>query len=292
MPCEPGAEFRGYASTFLGAPDGLVRKETKTPNDTMTWSAYVAARDIVLGHFGNSFQMMDLWNSGIPTLEDYGQWVSKQMYYFNRDLLAEPQDQIDPLPASVLVYRFRPLLLRALGVRFVIADGALADPSIEPVMTEVGKAGATATLYEIRGANLGQFSPTQVTWSSDYSTAVTALKERGDFDNRVVLLGASERWPELVPASYSRLVAIGDGYHVTAAAPGRAMLVLPVQFSHCWQIENANGTDLPRIFRANIVQAGILFKDKVDVRLRFNFEPWRASCRHQDVKDLALFGFK
>ena len=57
------------------------------------------------------------------------------------------------------------------------------------------------------------------------------------------------------------------------------MLVLPVQFSHCWQIENANSADLPRIFRANIVQTGILFKDNVDVRLRFDFEPWRASCR-------------
>ena len=58
-------------------------------------------RDIVSEHFGNSFQMMDLWNSGIPTLEEYGQSVSKQMYYFNRDLLAEPQDQLDPLrPAS------------------------------------------------------------------------------------------------------------------------------------------------------------------------------------------------
>ena len=52
--------------------------------------------------------MMDLWNSGIPTLEEYSQSVSKQMYYFNRDLLAEPQDQVDPLPASILLYRFHP----------------------------------------------------------------------------------------------------------------------------------------------------------------------------------------
>ena len=83
-------------------------KLTKTPNERMTYSAYVAARDILFDHFGNSFQMMDLWNSDIPTLEEYGQWVSKQMYYFNRDLLAEPQDQIDPLLASILLYRFRP----------------------------------------------------------------------------------------------------------------------------------------------------------------------------------------
>ena len=72
--------------------------------------------------------MMDLWNSGIPTLEEYGQWVSKQMFYFNRDLLAGPLDQIDILHSTILVYRFRPLLLRALGVRYVIADGTLVRP--------------------------------------------------------------------------------------------------------------------------------------------------------------------
>ena len=97
---------------------------------------------------------------------------------------------------------------------------------------------------------------------------------------------------DLVRASRSRLVAISDGYHLTASAPGRAMLVLPVQFSHCWQIENGSDFVAPRIFRANIVQTGILFKDSVDVRLRFEFEPWRASCRLQDARDLKLFEFR
>ena len=111
---KPGTEFRGYATTFFGAPDGLVLKATGTPNERMTYNAYVAARDILFDHFGNSFQMTDLWNSGIPTLEEYGQSVSKQMYYFNRDLLAEPQDQVDPLPASILLYRIRILRFFAL----------------------------------------------------------------------------------------------------------------------------------------------------------------------------------
>jgi hypothetical protein len=50
--------------------------------------------------------------------------------------------------------------------------------------------------------------------------------------------------------------------------------------------------DFPRIFRANIVQTGILFKDSIDIRLRFAFEPWKTSCRLQDAGDLAQFGFK
>jgi hypothetical protein len=288
---KPGSEFRGYASTFLGAPDGLVRKLTNTAGD-MTWGAYVAARDILFDRFGNSFQSTDLWNNDIPTFEEYGQWVSKQMYYFNRDLLAQP----NVFPNNLYVYVFKPLLLRALGVRFVIADGTLTGPSIERVMTESGQAGVTVNLYEIKGANLGQFSPTQVTWKPDYGTAVAALRDQGDLENRVVLLGAPEGLPALVTASRYRLVAIRDGYRLTASARGWAIVVPPVQFSHCWQIESANktsdNTDLPRVLRANIIQTGILFKQDIDVRLRFDFEPWKASCRLQDARDLTLFGFK
>jgi hypothetical protein len=281
------SEFRGYASSFLGAPGSLVRGRTDAASGVMT---YIAARDVLFEHFENSFQMMDLWDAGIPTLEEYGQWVSKQMYYFDRDLLAEPQDQINPV--FIHLYRFRPALLRALGVRFVIADGTLADPSIELVMTEAGKAGAAINLYEINGANLGQFSPTRIVWKGDYAMAVAALRQADDLNRRVVLLGAPQPLPGLAPASRARLVAIRDGYRVTAAALETAMLVLPVQFSHCWRIESPTGKDLPRLFRANVVQTGILFKGDLDVTLRFDFEPWRAGCRRQDARDLALFGFR
>ncbi len=234
---------------------------------------------------------MDLLNSDIPTLEEYGQWVSKQMYYFDRDLLAEP-DVVDPLQSIILVYRFRPLLLRALGVRFVIADGTLADPSTEHVMTESGKNGTTINLYEIKGANLGQFSPTHVTWTADYGAAVAALGRQSNFEANVVLLGDRDWEPELVPAVRARLVAIKDGYQFAASAPGTAMVVLPVQYSHCWRIENASKSDVPRIFRANVVQTGILFKGAVDFKLRFDFEPWKSTCRLEDARDISLFGFK
>jgi len=289
----PESEFRGYASTFLGTPDGVVHKWAKVSNERMRYDTYVAAREIVFDHFGNSFQMMDLWNNDVPTLEEYGQSVSKQMYYFNRDLLTGPGDQVDPLPNGILLYRFRPRLLRTLGVRFVISDGALEDAAVAHVMTQNGKAGASVDLYEIKGTNLGQFSPTQLTWAADYATAVRTLGEPIELEHRVVLLGTPERLGELVPAVHSRLVTVRNGYRLTASARGRAIVVVPIQFSHCWQIENVAGTaEPPRLLRVNIVQTGVLFKNDVDIRLRFDFQPWRASCRLQDARDLGLFAFK
>jgi hypothetical protein len=190
------------------------------------------------------------------------------------------------------IYRFRPLLLRALGVRFVIADGTLSGPATEFVMTESGNDGAKVNLYEIEGANVGQFSPTEVTWAADYAAAVSFLRNQPDLARRMVLLGAPEPQMQLSSASRARLVVLRDGYRLTASAPGLAAVVLPIQFSHCWHIKSPTAVNLPRIFRANVVQTGVLFKGDVDVRLRFDFEPWRTSCRLQDARDLALFGFK
>jgi len=301
---KPGTEFQGYATTFLGVPGGLVRK-TSTPspgrvfysadlsdrdtlfNHLMTFGDYLAARDVLRDRFGNSFQMMDLWNYDIPTLEEYGQWVSKQMYYFNGDLFAQAR----PFANSLLLHVFRPSLLRALGVRFVITDGKLADPRVKLVMSETGKEGAVVDLYELPGANHGQFSPTHVNWAADYRAAVALLREHSDLENDVVLLGTPEGEFKLVSASRSRLVAVRDGYHLTASARGKAMVLLPIQFSHCWEIDESTSTELPLLFRANIVQTAVLFKDDVDIRLRFDFEPWRTSCRLQDARDLAAFRF-
>ena len=251
---KPGTEFRGYATTFFGAPDGLVLKATGTPNERVTYNAYVAARDILSDHFGNSFQMTDLWNSGIPTLEEYSQSVSKQMYYFNRDLLAEPRDQVDPLPASILLYRMYPPLLRALGVRFVIADGTLADPALQRVLTETGKAGATVNLYELAGTNLGQLSPTQVMWAADYSTAVSALREHGQIEKRVVRLGPPDGLAEFVSAS-------GPGWLRFAMAISSRLLRRGVRwwcFRSSFRIVGRSKRGKTRIFRVSF--APTLFK--------------------------------
>lgn len=288
---KPGAPFRGYAATVFDAPDGLMRKASSSDrSDINSAMTYLTARQTLRESFGSTFQEMDLWNNGIPTFEEYGQWVSQQIFSFHRDLLAAPQDKIDARGSILHVYRFRPLLLRALGVRFVIADGTLTDPLIELVMTETGKAGAAINLYEIKGANVGQFSPTQVTWVGDYPAAVSAVAGETDFERRAILLGPPRPLPGLVPASAAKLVAISDGYQLSATAAGTAMLLLPVQFSHCWRADVSGTSEEPQLLRANILQTGVLFKGSLDISLRFDFEPWRAACRHEDVSDLTRFG--
>jgi hypothetical protein len=280
----PGKEFRGYVGLYLGADDGFVRKLYPIAGGAMGHDIYVHARDVLSAQFGEMFQLTDLWNSNIPTIEDYGQWLTKQMFIFNRDLMAGPGDVVDPLGVATHVYRFAPEILAMLGVSYIISDGALNGPLIAEVMRETSAAETTLRLYEIRNANLGNFSPTKVVTADSYSDAVLRLRNLQAQDT-VVLLGSSSPPSDLVPASQARLTVIKGGYHIEAQSPGASLLVLPVQFSHCWQTAGQPDGQAS-IFRANVVQTGIFFRGKIESDLRFGFGLSNSGCRRQDSADM------
>ena len=137
----PGKPFEGYVALHLVAEDGFVRKQYLSasadnpyigPNDKLlrqhylTTSAmghlvYVYARHLLFTQFGNMFQLTDLWNSNIPALEDYGQWLTKQMFVFNSDVLANPDDIVDPTGVATHLYKFTPEVLATLGVRYIVS---------------------------------------------------------------------------------------------------------------------------------------------------------------------------
>ena len=143
----------------------------------MSHEIYVYARDLLPKQFGNMFQLSDLWNSNIPTIEDYGQWLTKQMFMFNSDLLTGPQDTVDPKGVATHVYRFAPELMAMLGVRYIISDGALNGSLITEVMRETSPTETTILrLYEVQNAKfLGIFSPTKVVTADSYDDAVPAF---------------------------------------------------------------------------------------------------------------------
>ena len=281
----PGKEFAGYVALYLGADDGFVRKRYPIANGAMTHEIYVQARDMMSTRFGNMFQLTDLWNSGIPTLEDYGQWLTKQMFMFNSDLLARPGDVVDPTGVATHVYRFVPELLAKLGVRYIISDGTLNSPLVTEVARETGKEETTVRLYELQNANLGNLSPTKVVTAQSYDDAVSDLRE---FPDAAILLGSTSLPADLVSAHQARLTIIKGGYHITAESAGTSLLVLPVQFSHCWELVGEPGGKAG-LFRANIVQTAIYFQGKIDADLRFGFGVTNSSCRKRDGSDMRKY---
>jgi hypothetical protein len=282
----PGSEFRGYVGLYLGADDGFMRKLNPLPNGAVAHETYVHAREILAANFGNMFQLTDLWNSNIPTFEDYGQWLTKQMFMFNSDLLAGDQDFVDARGVATHIYKFVPNLLALLGVRYVVSDGTLNSSSVTEVLRETSTAG-TLRLYEIHDVNLGNFSPTKVVTVDSYDDAVSQLQELQGRDT-VVLLGSLPLRSTAVSAQEARLTVEKGGYRINARSPGTSLLVLPVQFSHCWQLV-ARPESKAAIFRANIIQTGIYFQGNLDADLRFGFGLTNSTCRRQDAEDMGKY---
>lgn len=62
------------------------------------------------------------------------------------------------------------------------------------------------------------------------------------------------------------------------------MLVLPIQYSHCWSVE---GVGLPGLFRANLLQLGVRFRGNLDAKLAFRHGPiFAGTCRMEDLHDM------
>ena len=280
----PGEKFRGYVGVYLDPDDGFVRKSYPISTGASAHDIYVHARGLLAQQFGNMFQLTDLWNSNIPTIEDYGQWLTRQMFMFNRDLLAAPGDIMDIQGAATHVYRVAPDILAMLGVRYIVTDGALNGPLLTEVMHEESAAGTVLRLYENRNANLGNLSPTKVVAADSYGDAVSRLRDLRGRDT-VVVLGTASLPPDVVPARQADLTVIKGGYHIEARSSGTSLLVLPVQFSHCWQLVGKS-TGKVGIFRANLVQIGLYFQGDLDVDLRFGFGLLNSSCRRQDGDDM------
>jgi hypothetical protein len=90
-----------------------------------------------------------------------------------------------------------------------------------------------------------------------------------------------------VQTTASRLEVHAGFLALQAQAPGRSLLVLPVEFSRCLDFQwNSPGDEPPRIYRANLDQTAILFSGQIDVRIALRINPYsNPFCRYRDYQD-------
>ena len=282
--------FRGYAATLFGLPGGIVRSALPEAGGTFGVDSYVKARGYFQKNFGNEFQGVDLTNENIPTIEEYGQWVSRQLFAFYRDNFSEPGTEFDSSGAILQIYKADLPLLQALGVRFIVTDGKL--DAAEAVMREEqrGTSGASAFLYELPHPNLGNYSPIRLQWVDTYAEAQRAIQaQKHSLDVSAVMLG--DPWEPasfLLPAASSTVLTIKDGYRIHATSAGTSMIILPVQYSHCWRLNPSAAT----IVRANVIQTGIVFSGDLEAEMTYEYGLLATDCRRQDARDLEIYAIR
>lgn len=279
-----GREFRGSALTMPTEyhkdlnPYGIWRRET-----TFTYSR---------AYFGNDFGGYGLRDHNIPTLDQFSHNITPQFYIVTRELMSRVEvDKFDRHFAAVT--RINERILALLGARFLVADydlpvgrQVLSWPLPEPGrghMAALKLQKSPMRVFEIEHPNVGNYSPTEVIVARSARSTIQYMADPS-FDGRKSLITADLPATEkLVPASGARMVVQEGGVRLEATSSGTSALVLPVQFSNCWQI--VSGTKA-RLLRANLLQLGVLFSGELKIELRQIFGPFgHSGCRIEDARD-------
>jgi hypothetical protein len=265
----PGTAFNGLVATIDGVKD----------KPSVSWLDLHFHDYQVWQRTGNDHRIVGLWHFGIPTLFQYFAFTTPPYYLLLTEFLSRPEDQ--QYRSGLVLTRLDEKMLRLWGVRYVITDGgsSIGRPVVEVPLGDLG----SLQLSELADVNLGNFSPTEVRHVADFRSGISALHEPG-FDPKRTVVTEADVHSSLTAATHARLTYTTYGFQLAADSPGRSLLVLPVQYSHCWSVEGAGDVDL---FRADMMQLGVIFSGKVDLKLMFKYGPLRGgACRVADLHDM------
>jgi hypothetical protein len=265
-----GEPFRGIVATVDGVP----------PGGHGDWLKFHDSDEVLLADTGNDHRTVGLWKFDIPTLFQYHTFITPPYYLIVTDFLSAAADH--QLRSSIVMTRINPLMMALWGVRYVItATQTTAGREVANLPTNHS---GTLHLVELADPNLGNYSPVEAAHANDFADALHVMHQPGFDGSRVVVITDGALDEPLVRARDAELVYTQQGFHLTAASAGRSVLVLPVQYSHCW---TAEGSGSPVLFRADAMQLGVSFSGKLDARLVFRLGPILAGrCRVDDLRDM------
>lgn len=283
----PGEAFRGSVATILGPVGGTLRPLLGLTPDEPLRSGEIENFFRLAKESGSSHDLLDLWWWNIPTLSEYGQGVSQQLTFFILKFLSADGDGKDlnfAIPSAINID-----ILRAMGVRFIITDATTSSSEAIKRNSIALKNGAVLTLYELANPNIGTFSPVTLKAFPTTKEFVEQVRQNPNiFESTAYVSAAVE--DRLVAAQTTGMTFEKGGVHVTGTSTGTSALLLPVQFSHCYEVVGPASRNV-RVMRANMIHTLVIFKGDLDIHLRWRFNFWRGSgCRSQDVGELRALG--
>jgi hypothetical protein len=270
-----GEPFRGRVASIAGTE--FEPQYANIPLDSQ--HDYDAA---VAFYTGNDHRYFGLWYYDIPTLIQGNQFSSPFAHATVSRLFSHRNEK--HVRQLTTITRFDPRLYALFGVRFVITSRPLAD--LSPTMSLVLDAEYpqlwTLYLYEVPGTNTAGYWSTRPMQVANARQAMQWLAS--DARNEADAAVYEPTAPRLVPGTLSDMRVFRDRLVVRAESAGASLLVLPIEFSHCWDVSLAAGST-GRLLRANVNQIGLLFSGRTEVELRYRFSPWHFRCRFRDIAD-------
>ncbi len=286
----PGNVFRGVAASYLGTVYGPIGRldDAFTSRYAPT---YLETMDYLWREHGNTYTYQDLWEFAIPTLEEYGHFISPGNWRVFIGLLTEaPHYQVISTSRTL---RPSVRIMRGLGVHYLISDVTLEDPDLRLIMRQDAiphgaQRGHPLYLYELRHPNLASYSPTRVTVIRDATETIKRMRQDDFRMEEEVIVGQPLAGP-YIPLTSSALYFDKNSLRIVAESQGKSLLLLPVQFSRCWEawaIPDGPRANV-RMLRANLAQTVLEFEGHVQLRLTLGLRfGKRTDCRREDIQDL------
>jgi hypothetical protein len=227
---------------------------------------------------GNDF-WVDPLAFNVPMLNEFGHFSSPVTFAFDRIFFGKEGDAFDR--TTIVLSRFDLRIARLVGVRMVATDASTIPGG---ALVYEAKAGdSDLRIFRIEDVNVGQYSPTRARQVRTAADAIESLKA-ADFDPKLDVAVEREIADHLVAATSSAITLDrGPALVVHATSPGRSLLVLPFEFSHCLDIDVTGGHG--QLLPTNLQQIGLLFDGEIDARITYRFGLFHNSqCRIEDQR--------
>jgi hypothetical protein len=265
----PRQPFRGYLDDFYvgGAP-----------TTTMV--------DEILKHWHENMQ---LYGSGlhtfnwqafsIPTLSQYNAFITPEYFWLYSRLHDTPAQQQSV--NMIAITRPNLKMLAAMGVRYLVVNDA--HPELDEKSREV-YSWKDLRVRELSDPNLMSYNPVSISVVASWPDALKAMAQPAFDPQRQVIL---DREPSLagaiVPAKTRDARFERGGFHIAVEAQGPSIILLPVQYSHCYSIVRGRG----QLARANVVMTALLVDGPTEIDAEFRFGPFgHTACRRRDLEDI------
>jgi hypothetical protein len=271
----PGSRFNGRVATIIPVE----------ANGEDAWVQQVGAAYKLWRATGNDHMTLGLWYSRIPTLFEYNQFLSPVFHALVKRTLQQPAL---PHQRNITILSHANIrVLKLLGVRYAILPQE-DSPLGRPRATE-NVAGQPWGLFELPDANLATYSPTSVEVRGSLASTLDFVADDGiDLAKSAVV--REEIGGFLVPVQSSSLTMSGGDLRVAAHSTGRSLLVVPLEFSRCIEVEDlraGSGGPGPTLVRVDGLLTGVVFERDLDAVLAFRTGPLRnPTCRWQDYQDV------
>ena len=143
-------------------------------------------------------------------------------------------------------------------------------------------------MIELLEPNLATYSPTSIETRHDLSSILDFVVDHSiDLSKQAV---AQEQIPgPLTPISSVALSMAGKDLRVVADSDGRSLIIVPVEFSHCLELNETHPGQEggATVLRIDGLLTGIVFAHHIDAVLSFRIGPLHnATCRWEDYRDL------